>query len=167
MRDLEIVAGAWVEELPSVLWGIRMTPNRSTKRTPFFMVYGSEAILPSDIRHNAPRVELYNKYEAEVARQDGLDLLEEEREQALIRSTLYQQDLRRLYDRQVRRRAFQEGDLVLRLDQQKPHKLAPPWQGPFVISKVLNNGAYRLYNIDDDKEEPRAWNAGLLRKFYT
>ena len=53
------------------------------------MVYGSEAVLPSDIRHNAPRVELYNEDEAEVARRDGLDLLEEEREQALIRSMLY------------------------------------------------------------------------------
>ena len=49
MRYLKYVAGAWVEQLPSVLWGIRTTPNRSTKRTPFFMVYGSEAVLPSDL----------------------------------------------------------------------------------------------------------------------
>jgi hypothetical protein len=86
---------------------------------------------------------------------------------ALIRSTAYQQDLRRYHDRHVRGRAFQEGDLVLRLDQQKPHKLAPPWQGPFAISKVLNNGAYRLYNFAKDEEEPRAWNTDLLRKFFT
>ena len=131
------------------------------------MVYGSEAVLPSDVRHNAPRVELYSEDKAEVAHQDGLDLLEEERELALIRSMLYQQDLRHLYDRQVRRRAFQEGDLVLRLDQKQPHKLAPPWQGPYAISKVLNNGAYRLYNFETDANEPRAWNADLLRKFYT
>ena len=92
MRDLKYAAGAWVEELPSILWGIRTTPNRSTKRTPFFMVYGSEAVLPSDLQHNSPRMELYDKAEAEIARQNGLNLLEEERELALIRSTLYQQD---------------------------------------------------------------------------
>ena len=114
-----------------------------------------------------PRVELYSEAEAEVARQDSLDLLEEERELALIRSTCCQQDLLRYHDRQVKGRAFQEGDLVLRMDQQKPHKLAPPWEGPFAVSKVLNNGAYRLYNFKKNAEEPRAWNAELLRKFFT
>ena len=34
-------AGAWVEELPAVLWSIRTTPNRSTGYTPFFLVYGA------------------------------------------------------------------------------------------------------------------------------
>ncbi len=28
MRDLKHAAGAWVDELPSVLWGLRTTPNR-------------------------------------------------------------------------------------------------------------------------------------------
>ena len=98
MRDLKNAAGAWVDELPSVLWGLRTTPNRSTGRTPFFLVYGAEAVLPSDLLHNAPRVELFS--EAEQARQDSVDLLEEEREMALIRSTIYQQDLRRFHDQE-------------------------------------------------------------------
>ena len=55
----------------------------------------SEAVLPSDLLHNAPRVEVFSEEEAEQARQDSVDLLEEEREMALIRSTIYQQDLRR------------------------------------------------------------------------
>ena len=75
MHDLKHVAGAWVNELPSVLWGLRTTPNRSTGRTPFFLVYGAEAVLPSDLLHNAPRVELYFEDEAEQARQDAVDLL--------------------------------------------------------------------------------------------
>ena len=47
-------AGAWVDELPSVVWGINTTPNRSTQFTPFFMVYGAEAVLPSNIIHDSP-----------------------------------------------------------------------------------------------------------------
>ena len=89
MRDLKQAAGAWVDELPSVLWGLRTTPNWSTGRTPFFLVYGAEAVLPSDLLHNAPRVELYSEDEVEQARQDADDLLEEEREMAMIRSTIY------------------------------------------------------------------------------
>ena len=117
MCDLKHAAGAWVDELPSVLWGLRTTPNRSTGRTPFFLVYGAEAVLPSDLLHNAPRVELYTEAEAEQARQDVVDLLEEEREMAMIRSTIYQQDLCRFHARNIRGRTFQEEDLVLRVDQ--------------------------------------------------
>lgn len=116
MCDLKHAAGAWVDEFPSVLWGLRTMPNRSTGRTPFFMVYGAEAMLPSNLLHNAPRVELFSEAEAEQARQDAADLLEEEREMVLIRLTIYLQDLRPFHDRNVRGRAFQEGDLVLRVD---------------------------------------------------
>ena len=144
MRDLKHAAGAWVDELPSVLWGLRTTPIRSTGRTPFFLVYGTEAVLPSDLLHNVPRVELFSKAEAEQAHQDAVHLLEEEREMALIQLTIYQQDLRRFHARNMKGRAFQEGDLVLRVDQQKPHKHAPTWEGPFIITKVLHNGAYHF-----------------------
>ena len=80
---LHRAAGAWVEELPSVLWSIRTTPNRSTGQTPFFLVYGAEAMLPTDIIHDSPRVQAYDKSDAEIARQDAVDLLEEERELVL------------------------------------------------------------------------------------
>ena len=125
MRDLKHAAGAWVTELPSVLSELRTTPNRSTERTPFFLVYDAEAVLPSDLLHNAPRVELFSEAEAEQACEDTVDLLEEEREMALVRSTIYQQDMYRLHARNVRGRAFQEGDLLLRVVQKRPHKLAP------------------------------------------
>ena len=42
------------------------------------MVYGAKVVLPSDLLHNSPRVDLYSEAEAEQARQDAVDLLEEE-----------------------------------------------------------------------------------------
>jgi hypothetical protein len=56
VEPLERLAGCWVEELPSVLWSLRTTPNCSVGFTPFFLVYGAEAVLPTDIEFNAPRV---------------------------------------------------------------------------------------------------------------
>jgi hypothetical protein len=47
-EPLHRAAGAWVEELDAVLWSLRTTPKRSTWFTPFFLVYGSKAVLPSD-----------------------------------------------------------------------------------------------------------------------
>ena len=64
MRDLKHAAGAWVDELPSVLWGLRTTPNRPSGRSPFFLVYGAKAVPPSDLLHNAPQVELFPEEEA-------------------------------------------------------------------------------------------------------
>jgi transposase InsO family protein len=64
---LERTPGCWVEELPSVLWGIRTSINRSTGFTPFFMVFGVEAVLPTDLEHDSPRVIYYAEDENEVA----------------------------------------------------------------------------------------------------
>ena len=68
-----------------MLWSIRTTPNRSTGFTPFFMVYGAEAVLPSDLLHDSPRFANYVEAKNELARQDSIDALEEARELALER----------------------------------------------------------------------------------
>ena len=53
-------AGRWVTEVPAILWSLRMTPNRSTGFTPFFLAYGAKAVLPSDLLHDAPRVKAFD-----------------------------------------------------------------------------------------------------------
>ena len=49
---------------------------------------------------------MYTEEEAEEARQDDIDLLEEGQLLALSRSSIYQQSLRRYHNRKVRRRSF-------------------------------------------------------------
>ena len=44
MEPLLQSPGCWLDELPSVEWSLRTTPNRSTGYTPFFLVYGAEAV---------------------------------------------------------------------------------------------------------------------------
>ena len=139
--------------------------------TPFFMVYGAEAVLPSDIRHDSPHVAAYVEADNERARQEALDLLDEERDIAAGLSTIYQQDLRRYHSRRVKTKTFQEGDLVLRLiqDQTDMHKLSPPWEGPLVVSKNLNNGSYYLIDVREHKDSRKSeeetrlpWNIAYL-----
>jgi hypothetical protein len=99
-------------------------------------------VLPTDIEFDAPRVVQYTEKQAKEAREDGVDLLEEAQEQALARSALYQQQLRRYHSRKICPLAFREGDLILRLVQNTKgmHKLSSPWEGPFIVSRVLGNG---------------------------
>jgi hypothetical protein len=55
------------------------------------MVYGFEAILPTDLEYGAPRVRVYDD---QASLEDAVDQLEEAREVALVHSTKYQQALR-------------------------------------------------------------------------
>jgi hypothetical protein len=93
--------------------------------------------------------------------------LEEARDMALLHSARYQQSLRRYHARGVRSQDFQAGDLVLRLrqDARGRHKLPPPWEGPFVVAKVLKPGTYKLANSQGEVYS-NAWNIQQLHHFY-
>jgi hypothetical protein len=97
------------------VWSLRTTPSRATGFTPFFLVHGAEAVLPTDLEFGSPRVRGYDEGANQRAREDSLDQLDEAHTVALMHSTKYQQSLRRYQARKVQRRDFSEGDLVLRL----------------------------------------------------
>ena len=78
------------------------------------MVYGFEAILPTDLDYGAPRVKAYNEQGNEASLEDAMNLLDEARDIALLHSAKYQQALRWYHSRCVQGSAFGVGDLVLR-----------------------------------------------------
>jgi hypothetical protein len=134
-------------------------------------------VLPTDIEFYAPRIVQYTETQAKEAHEDGVDLLEEAREQALAISALYQQQLRRYHSWKIHPLVLRKGDLVLRLVQSTKgmHKLSPPWEGPFIVSRVLGNGVYYLIDAQEprknkadnsDKETEHPWNVSLLRPFF-
>ena len=41
--------GKWLKELSAVVWGLRTQPSRNTGVSPYFMVFGSEAVLPTNV----------------------------------------------------------------------------------------------------------------------
>ena len=55
------------------------------------MVYGSEAILPTDIAFGAPHTQNYDEGEAETTRQTDLYLAEEHRLTAALQRARYEQ----------------------------------------------------------------------------
>jgi hypothetical protein len=127
-NDLNKFGKRWMKELPSVVWSLRTMPSRATCFSSFFLVYGAEAILPTDLEYGSPRTRAYDDQSNQTSREDSLDQLEEARDMSLLHSARYQQSLRRYHARGVRPRDFQVGDLVLRLrqDARGRHKLTPP-----------------------------------------
>ena len=80
-KNLEKHKGAWIDELPRVLWAYRTTKRTATGETPFTMAFGVEVVIPVEV--GLPE----------------LDLVEEKREQALIRTTARNQVVARYYDK--------------------------------------------------------------------
>ena len=74
----------WLAKLLSVIWSPRNTPSQAMGFTPFFLVYGAEAILPTDLEYGSPRLQAYNEQSNRTAREDTLDQLEEARDIALL-----------------------------------------------------------------------------------
>jgi hypothetical protein len=46
-----------------------------------------------------------------------------------------------------------------------PQAFTPPWEGPFIIAKILKPGTYKLAN-DQGEVYSNAWNIEQLRRFY-
>jgi hypothetical protein len=67
----------------------------------------------------------------------------------------------------VQGQAFNIGGLVLRLrqDNRGRHKLAPPWEGPFIVAEILRPSTYKLATVDGELFT-NAWNIKQLRHFY-
>jgi hypothetical protein len=57
---LKPYTGEWVKELPSVLWALRTTLSHDIDHTPFSLVYGSEAMLPTKVEHKSFCVQHFN-----------------------------------------------------------------------------------------------------------
>jgi hypothetical protein len=123
-----------------------MTPNSSTGYTPFFLLFGAEAVLPTDVHYCAPRIVTYVEEDAQTALADALDLLDEARDIALARSVVYQQSLRNYHSRRVRGRSFEPDNLVLRLKQTSTSKLESPWEGPYLIHEAILGGVMACKN---------------------
>jgi transposase InsO family protein len=111
----EKFAGKWMIELPYVVWSLRTQPSRALHgNTSFFMVYGSKAVLPADLKFGAPRLVFESIAEAEATMLEDIDVLEKERLNIVIQSARYQHTLRRYHDKAIRHGSFVVGDLVLR-----------------------------------------------------
>ena len=115
-----------------------MTPHRSTDKSPFALTYGMEAIVPTEIGMPTLQTDLAEQSNAETVIKD-LDTANELREAAAVRMASYNSRLENLYNRCVKPRMFQSGDLVLRKIFEKTadpsaEKFQPNWEGPYIIT---------------------------------
>ena len=88
-KRLDDAKGKWVEELPHVLWTYRTTPRKSTGETPFLMTYRAEVVIPLENGFPMMRTSTFTSDGNDELLKKSLDLVEERRENAMVRLAYY------------------------------------------------------------------------------
>ncbi|KAM3321008.1 hypothetical protein P3S67_008210 [Capsicum chacoense] len=155
-----------------MLIGYRTTIRTSTRATPYLLVYENEAVIPAEVEIPSLRIiqeaALSNK-EWVHARYEQFMLIDEKRMAIVCHGQLYQHRMVRAFNKKVRTRAFEVGQLVLK--QIFPHqeeykgKFAPNWQGPYIVLKVLSGGALILSEMDGT-EWTKPINSDAVKRYY-
>ena len=151
---MEGTKGRWAEELPNILWAYQTTPRRSIGETLFSLTYGTESVVLVEVNLCSTRVLEFALAENDELMVKQLDLLKEYQESATIWLVEYQQKLARRYNREVKRREFSVGDLVMRkvignTRDFNVGKLAPTWEGPYRITTIAGARTSYLEDLDE------------------
>ena len=130
------------------------------------MTYGAKAMIPLEIGFPTLKTSLFTPNSNDSLLEKSLDLIEEQRENAMVQLACYQQKLKQGYDLGVRLRPSVPGNLVLRkvvgiAKNPAWGKLGPNWEVSYRITSVVSIGAYFLEDLDENVI-PCPWNVNNL-----
>ncbi|KAL0378914.1 UNVERIFIED_CONTAM: hypothetical protein Sradi_3196900 [Sesamum radiatum] len=153
------------------------TNNEEDWRTPLieYLKYGK---LPDDTRHKIESNTVASHCDTRrthcednaLLRLEELEALDEKRLEAQQQLQCYQARMTRAFNKKVRPRSFQVGDLVFSSKTTNhPHsangnKFVSKWDGPYVVKEAYTNGAYKL--VDKDGLRIGPINGKFLKRYY-
>ena len=111
---LDDVKGTWPEKLPNVLWAYRTTARTPTGETPFRLTYRTKAVIPVKVGATSTRRVAFNEEGNDDKLRLNLDCLDKVRDKASSKMAKYQQKMAEYYNKRVKLRQLDIGDLVLR-----------------------------------------------------
>ena len=142
----------WDEHLPYVLYAYSTNVQESTKESPFFLLYGRDAQLPTEKIINAPvfrETTNLDDYRTEMSQRmaQAWDCAREQ----IIKA---QKKQKQQHDRHAKDPSFQVGERVFvympAAGQGEAYKFAKKFQGPFRIITMYDNGV-ELKDINRSK----------------
>ena len=102
---------------------------------------------------------------------DNIDEVTDKRLKALKEIEKDKLRVARVYNKKVKLKSFQVGDLVwktilpLGMKSNKFGKWSPSWEGPYKIIKVISGNSYMMETVEGERLQ-RAINGRYLKKFY-
>eukprot|EP00253_Pinus_taeda_P034748 PITA_34748 len=152
----------------------RITQKASIGTSPFNLVYGKEAVLPTNLVF--PSLALFQFIEESPSssiqlRHDQILKLEEEREKVKITHAKHQQIIKSSFDSTSSiSKQLQVGDLVLKWDKAhedkgKHTKFQNMWLGPFHINEKIGHSTFILQDLSRMRDSLPV-NGLILKKFF-
>ena len=135
---LDDAKGACPDELPNILYVYRTTARTPTGETPFRLTYGTEAVIPVEVGVASTRRTAFNEEGNDEKLRLSLDCLDEVTDKASSRMAEYQRKMTEYYNKRVKLRQLDIGDLVLHkvttaTKDSTQGKLRPTWEGPYRV----------------------------------
>jgi hypothetical protein len=125
------------------LWAHRISKHRATKVSLFELVYGQEEVLHVEISLNVVRFTNQNDLTVSDYYNSMMDNIDEVTDKRVIALGEIEKDkimVAKAYNKKVKAKSFQVGDLVwktilpLRSKGRKFEKWSPSWEGPYKIA---------------------------------
>ena len=141
-----------------------------TRETPFRLTYGIEAVISVEVAVTSVRRETFSEECNDDELRLNLDCLDEVRGKVSSKMTKYQLKMAEYYNKRVKLRRLDTGDLVLRktttaTKDPTQGKLGPTWEGPYRVVHYSRQGSYHLETMDRIRLL-RPWNIEHLKKYH-
>ena len=142
----------WDTQLPYVLFAYRATVQASTAESPFFLLYGRDPRLPTELLLSLPVERTHRQLDNYKSRM--MQDMSEAWTRAKKMIEKAQKKQKTQHDKRSKNANFQVGDRVYvfmpAMKSGPAHKLACPYRGPYRIVELYSNGAEVLL-IDKPK----------------
>lgn len=134
----------WDEWINLALMAYRATPHTSTGYTPYYLMHGSEANLPTEV--------ITGNLQQELSEDDYIQQLVKNLSEAFkitkTKIEALKHKSKQYYDTKTKPKTFKTGELVLLFDptvkRGRSKKLKRPWIGPYKVLEQLTNVNYKI-----------------------
>ena len=146
---------SWNSHLIYEVWANRITPKRSTDKSPFQLFYGKDATFPTNLAFTVLKFlqDSIDEPDDFSRRINQIIELNENKDEVQYKLMKYQNKMKTLFDKRAREGDFKEGDLVRRWDARREEKgkhgkFDNLWFGPLAIAEVKGNNTFVLHNLE-------------------
>jgi len=156
------------------LFAYRTMKHNTTHQTPFFLVYGRQAVMPVELEISSYPEEPITEenFEDTLIRRthDLISTTIEARVTASERIRLSQELQKKRHNKKIKHESFIRNNLVLEFRSKDQNiygdKFQPQWDGPFYVEQVLGKGAYILRTLEGRVIQNRPVHGNRLKLYH-